>query len=127
MPTPTILIVDDSSFSVKVISKALGPLGAKLVTACDGDEGLEAYRREQPDVVLLDLLMPNKDGFDVLEQLHKLDPDHKTIVVSADIQDASRERAMSLGAIAFINKPFEAASVIAAVQSVLGSPAVAGN
>ena len=101
-----ILIVDDSGFSRNMTKRALAGLGHEVLTANDGVSGLAAIESEQPDCVILDLLMPVLDGFGVLEVLQTQgDAAPPVVVVSADIQESTRERVLSLGAIQILNKP----------------------
>jgi len=90
-----------------------------VVEAEDGLTALERYFLEKPDLVLLDLVMKGMSGLDVLEKLHELDPKVRAIVVSADIQDSSRELAVAGGARNFLNKPVDRASLLSAVSCVL--------
>ena len=80
---------------------------------------LERYFLEKPDLVLLDLVMKGMMGLDVLEKLHQMDPKVRTIVLSADIQNSSREMATAGGACSFLNKPIDRASLLSAVSGVL--------
>ncbi len=68
-------------------------------------QGIEKYKHQPADLVFLDLTMPDMDGFETLEQLKLIDSQVKVVVVSADIQESSREKAMQLGALDFLQKP----------------------
>jgi CheY-like chemotaxis protein len=103
----TILIVDDSKFSRGRVAAALAPLGHQLVEAENGARALDRIRRQLPDLLITDLLMPEVDGFGLLTTLQHEGLQVPTIVISADIQATSRARAVELGAIDFINKPFK--------------------
>jgi len=105
MATP-VLVVDDSAMSRKLIISALPPQWEVDVRqASNGAEAIEAYRAGKADIIFLDLTMPVMDGFEVLETLRKEDLNTFVIVVSADYQPKSVERALALGAMAFIQKP----------------------
>jgi two-component system chemotaxis response regulator CheY len=105
MATP-VLVVDDSAMSRKLIINALPPdWTVEVRQASNGAEAIKAYRAGKAEVIFLDLTMPVMDGFDVLETLRKEDLNTFVIVVSADYQPKSVERALSLGAMAFIQKP----------------------
>jgi chemotaxis protein CheY-P-specific phosphatase CheC len=107
MTTP-VTICDDSSFARKQIAQALPEhWDIKVTFASNGIEGLEAVRQNQAEVLFLDLTMPEMDGFEVLYHIFTEQLNSVVIVVSGDIQPAARERVMSLGAIAFIKKPFD--------------------
>ena len=102
-----ILIADDSSFVRNVISKALNTnfSDLEIVTCTDGQEAYNAYLEHQPDLLITDLLMPNMTGQDLLRKLKEDHEDVRAIVISADIQNATREELDEIGVVGFINKP----------------------
>ena len=81
---PKILIVDDSSFQRRMIRRALGPLALDTIEAGDGRAAIELVQQESPDVILLDLLMPELDGFQVLAELQKEHCPIPRVVLTAD-------------------------------------------
>lgn len=101
----SILIVDDAAFSRRMIKKYLQADGYNIIEATNGREGLEMALDRQPDGILTDLLMPDVSGFEFLEALQQKGLKIPIAVISADIQDSSRQRAVALGAAGFINKP----------------------
>jgi two-component system chemotaxis response regulator CheY len=105
------------------VRRLLETAGYDVVEADDGMTALERYFLEKPDLVLLDLVMKGMMGLDVLEKLHEMDPKVRAIVVSADIQDSSRELAVAGGARNFLNKPVDRASVLLAVSGALEASA----
>ncbi len=103
-----LLICDDSGFARKQMAKSLPPdWNVDIHFATDGVEGIEAIREGKGDIVLLDLTMPNMDGFGVLEIIRREDLPAMVIVVSGDIQPEARKRVLDLGALAFIEKPID--------------------
>lgn len=101
-----ILVVDDSAMARKMLIKSLPPeWDVEISQAGNGKEAMEAYRAGKAAVMFLDLTMPEMDGFQVLEALRQEDLNSMVIVVSADIQPVAQERAMAMGAIAFVKKP----------------------
>lgn len=106
MSAISLLICDDSSLARKQLLQAL-PAGWPVVVsqAATGIEALERVRQGDIDVLLLDLTMPELDGYQVLAQLREEKLPCKTIVISADIQDEAVRRVLALGALAFIKKP----------------------
>ena len=114
-----ILIVDDSALTRRSLRQILEGAGFEVVEAEDGLAAIERYFLEKPDVVLLDLVMRGMYGLDVLEKLRELDGEARVVVVSADIQSSSQELAVQAGAKAFINKPFDKAEILAALESAL--------
>jgi len=121
--TAKILLVDDSGLARRTIRQILEAAGYVVVEAEDGLGALERYFLEKPDLVLLDLVMKGMMGLDVLAKLHEMDPNVRAIVVSADIQDSSREMAAAGGARDFLNKPVDRASLLSAVSGVLEASA----
>lgn len=109
-----LLIVDDSVFSRKAMLKSI-PEGwdVDITQAANGEEALVALRKGLGEVVLLDLTMPVLDGFGVLEGIRDEGLKAKVVVVSADIQPKAKFRVMSLGALAFLQKPFNKESLAA--------------
>ncbi len=100
-----ILIVDDSLFSRTATKKLLEGWDFQILEAVNGKEALEIIFNEKPDLVFLDLLMPELDGFGVLKQLNKKGLKIPVIVVSADIQESTKRQCLNLGAIDYFNKP----------------------
>ena len=121
--TAKILLVDDSAMARRTTRQILEAAGYVVVEAEDGMTALERYFLEKPDVVLLDLVMKGMMGLDVLDKLHQLDPKVRAIVLSADIQDSSREMAAAGGARNFLSKPIDRASLLSAVSGVLEASA----
>ena len=117
--TGKILLVDDSGLARRGVRQILESAGYVVAEAEDGLIALERYFLEKPDLVLLDLVMKGMNGLDVLKKLHELDPGARVIVVSADVQDSSREMALSGGAAGFLNKPVDRAGLLSVVASVL--------
>jgi len=114
-----ILLVDDSAMARRNVRQMLETAGYEVVEAEDGMTALERYFLDKPDLVLLDLVMKGMRGLDVLDKLHEMDPKVRAIVVSADIQDSSREMAVAGGARNFLNKPVDRASLLSAVSAAL--------
>jgi serine phosphatase RsbU (regulator of sigma subunit) len=118
---PKILIVDDTPLNVDLLEQALDELGYQTVTAFDGQAALEQIVATQPDLVLLDMMMPVMDGFEVLMRV-KADPathDLPVIVISALSDMSSIVRGIEMGADDFLPKPFEPAILRARLQNSL--------
>src|SRR4029079_10849157 len=119
-----IMIVDDSALSRRTLRRILESAGYEVVEADDGMAALELYFLEKPSLVLLDLVMKGMYGIDVLVKLREMDPKALVVVASADIQSSTRKMVDEAGALGFINKPFVAEQVIAAVQAALTEGAI---
>jgi two-component system KDP operon response regulator KdpE len=111
-----ILVVDDDPRIVRFIRSSLIARGYEVFTAANGDEALEIAEAEQPDIMLLDIFLPVKDGFEVLKELRAFS-DMPVLAFSAN--SSVSERALSLGAIDFIGKPFTPDELIRRVKLVL--------
>jgi CheY-like chemotaxis protein len=101
----SVLLIDDSRLSRMMIRKELSSLDLDIREAGGGREGLDLYKEKKADIVFLDLTMPEMDGFETLENLLKIDPDAKVIILTADVQTGSTEKAMDLGAVRVMHKP----------------------
>lgn len=100
-----ILLVDDSRFQRKCMSRLLTDLGHEVSQAENGEMGLEMVQSVEPDMIITDLLMPVVDGIGLLRGLKEQDYKIPVVVVTADIQESSREECLQLGAYGFLNKP----------------------
>jgi len=125
---PRILIVDDDPVILRLLQINFRLEGYEVDSASRGDEALRRAREAVPDVVVLDIMMPGVDGFDVLRQL-KEDPasrDVPVILLSARAQDEDRRRGYALGVEEYVTKPFDPAHLVEIVRRVLaGRPAQA--
>jgi len=103
-----ILIADDSKIARKMVIKMLNSLfkeDCEVLQASNGQDALNLYQEQRPDLILLDLTMPILNGYDTIQEIIKKDPKAKIIVVSADIQRGAKEKVLQLGALEFIKKP----------------------
>ena len=117
MAVKTILLVDDSPTERKMMLQALQGKGYNLVSASDGEEALEKVAQQKPDLVLLDIILPRKNGFQVCRQL-KTSPetqDIKVILISSKTQDTDRFWGLKQGADEYLYKPVSAEALQASV------------
>ena len=119
-----VLIVDDARFMRNVLKACVLECGHEVIEASDGEECLRLVDSESPDLIMLDLVMPKLDGFQVLENLRVRPSAPPIIVMTADIQKSVKERVLELGAKAFLNKPPEREAVVAAITAVFEEVAV---
>ncbi len=115
-----VLVVDDAAFMRMRCTKMLSEKGYDVVEAADGLEALKKYREHSPEVVLLDITMPNMDGIATLKKLIEIDPEVKVAMVTAMGQQSMVIEALKSGAKDFVIKPFDAARVLAAVEKLVG-------
>ena len=116
-----ILIIDDSLFQQKILTGILKEAGYDVVCAENGKDGLEYAEKEKPDVVITDLLMPEFDGFFLLESMKAKIERVPVIIITSDIQDSTRKRCTTLGAAGFLNKPVKKETLLPAIKKVLSS------
>ena len=104
------LVTDDSKLARRVLTKALleHTDEADILQAANGLEAVKMTLKEKPDVVFLDLTMPEMDGYTALPKLLKINPDIKVVVISADVQEQAKEKVLALGAKFHIAKPINA-------------------
>ena len=115
-----VLVVDDAAFMRKVLTDALVAGGHEVVgEAGDGDAALDAYKDLQPDLVTLDITMPEKDGLATLRELVEIDPAARVVICSALGQETKVLDAIKAGAKDFVVKPFKADRVLDAVGKAL--------
>ena len=114
-----ILITDDSLLQRRTLSAIVKDEGHEVETATNGREALECIQVQAPDCLLLDMLMPEVDGIQVLEALRSQNQNFPVIVLTADIQDWLKERCLELGAKKFLNKPVKQEELRTALQEVL--------
>jgi CheY-like chemotaxis protein len=105
-----------------VVAKALKPIDVLIVTAVNGEEGIQKAVTEKPDLILLDVTMPVMDGIETLTRLKQLPgvKDIPVVMLSADGGNESVQRATELGALRFITKPFTAEALLSGISEHLG-------
>jgi two-component system, chemotaxis family, chemotaxis protein CheY len=114
-----ILIVDDASFMRMMLRNILTSHGHTIVAEAEnGLKAIEAYQASKPDIMLIDLIMPEMGGIEAVKRIMEIDPKAKVIICSAMGQQALVVEAMQAGARDFIIKPFQPTSVIEAVQKM---------
>ena len=120
-----ILIVDDSPSQLMGIRRIVEKLGHEALTAEDGAAGVEAAKRELPDLILMDVVMPNLNGFQATRSITR-EPSTKHIpivLVTTKDQDTDRVWGMRQGAKAYITKPFSETELADIIQQMLGADA----
>ena len=111
-----VLVVDDSGLARRTTRKILESAGYEVIEAEDGLRGLEQFYVERPAIVVLDVTMKDMDGIEVLKRIRELDETAKVIIVTADVQNSTREMAESGGAFGFVIKPVIAKSLLDAIE-----------
>ena len=116
-----ILVVDDQPVNVKLLEKILDTAGySNVVSTTDSREAASLFQQSATDLVLLDLNMPHKDGFEVLEEIRALEKDYPPVIVLTALKDVdSRVRALESGARDFISKPFDRVELLSRMHNML--------
>ena len=116
-----ILVVDDEAFMRMMIKDILSRAGYNVIAeAADGINAIEKFKTNIPDLVIMDITMPEMDGIAVLKEIRKIDPNAKVIMCSAMGQQAMVTVCIQAGAKDFIVKPFQTERVLEAVQKCIG-------
>jgi two-component system, chemotaxis family, chemotaxis protein CheY len=117
-----IMIVDDAAFMRMMIKDILTKNGYEIVAeAADGAQAVEKYKEHQPDLVTMDITMPEMDGIAALKEIKQINPNAKVIMCSAMGQQAMVIDAIQAGAKDFIVKPFQADRVLEAIGKILSN------
>lgn len=121
---PKILVADDEPNIVISLEYLLKREGYSVVIARDGQEAVDAIVREQPDLVLLDVMMPKKTGFEVCQEVRGLESAQgtKILMLTAKGRDTDVAKGLALGADAFMTKPFATRELVQKVAEMLGRP-----
>jgi DNA-binding response OmpR family regulator len=115
---PKVLVVDDEDEVVELLTYGLRLAGFKVVVAPDGGSAVQAAQRCKPDVVLLDVSLPDVDGFSLLSELRAV-TSSPVIFLTARSRNADRKQGLSLGAADYVTKPFEMDDLLKRVRRAL--------
>jgi two-component system alkaline phosphatase synthesis response regulator PhoP len=114
----SILIVDDEHSIIDIVKAYLEEEGFDVVTAMDGPSGLEAVISKEPDLVILDIMLPGMDGVEVLRRLRR-DSDVYVIMLTAKAEETDKVVGLSVGADDYLTKPFSPRELVARVKAAL--------
>ncbi|MCI0399546.1 MAG: response regulator transcription factor [Chloroflexi bacterium] len=127
--TKAVLVVDDEERLVSLVKAYLTQEGFRVVTAADGREAIFVARQEKPDLIILDVMMPELDGYEFM-RLHRKERETPIILLTAKIEEEDRVVGLELGADDYVTKPFSPRELMARVRAVLrrtGQRAPAGQ
>ena len=117
MSTPRLLIVDDSRAQRFILRRCLEGQDVEIVgEAADGREATEKFQHLRPDVVLLDLVMPEMDGHEALDHILTFDPNARVVIASSVGSEETVRACLSRGAISFLQKPFATEALLRVIQ-----------
>ena len=114
------MIADDSD-AIRLVLKDILSIGEHEIVseAKDGEESVDFYRKQKPDLLLLDLAMPKKDGLTVVKEIMQIDPNAKIILITASDDQKIINQCLKNGALSHISKPFDFNAVLKAITDVL--------
>ena len=113
-----VLVVDDSALARRTLRQHLEELGHTVDEATNGEQALERFALNPPDLMILDMVMSGMYGLDVLTHVRELNPTARVLVVTADIQNSTAEQARNAGASGLLNKPVSRERLARAVDEV---------
>ena len=117
-----ILIIDDEAHVRRLIEAVLGRAGYEVITAINGDDGLAKLGSKKPELVILDVAMPEMDGFEVLERIQDNPQTRKTPVIMLTGKDQTAARARQANVTAYISKPFDNIKLTAIIAQIFLEP-----
>jgi DNA-binding response OmpR family regulator len=117
---PRVLVVEDDPDLLVILRVNLSGAGIEPILASDGRTAIDRIQAERPDAVLLDVMLPGIDGWQVLEELHRLGNPVPTVICSAKRHPEDMARARELGAVAYLVKPFDIERLVDAVVDAAG-------
>ena len=115
---PKILVIDDEPSIVNLVTAYLKPEGYEIYTAIDGPSGLKAARAFKPDLIILDVMLPGMDGFEVLSRLRR-ESEVYVILLTAKTEETDKVVGLSVGADDYVTKPFSPRELMARVKAAL--------
>jgi len=118
----TVLIVDDEEYIVTSLEYVMKSAGYEVEVAYDGEQAIEKVKETAPDLLILDVMMPKLDGFEVCEKIraNPLWESIRIIMLTAKGRDSERDKGISLGADAYMTKPFSTRDILKRVTELLG-------
>ena len=122
MPEKRVLLIEDEPNIIEAIRFILSRDGWRVDTHSDGSTALDAVERRDPDLIILDVMLPNRSGYDILNDLRNSDAarDVPVLMLTARGQKKDRELAEKLGASKFMTKPFSNGEILATVREMVG-------
>ena len=117
-----ILVVDDEIYIVHILDFSLGMEGYEVITALDGEQALEKVKTEKPDLIVLDIMMPKLDGYEVCKSIKSsADTQHiPVILLSAKGRNVDQKLGFDVGADDYITKPFSPRKLVERINQLLG-------
>lgn len=119
MSKAKILYVEDEIFLAKIVRESLESRGYTIILETDGSKAVEQYKVNKPDICVLDIMLPNKDGFTIAEEIRNENTDTPIIFLTAKIQTADLVKGFNMGGNDYIRKPFSMEELIVRIENAL--------
>src|SRR3954466_11248051 len=127
MKKTKVLYVEDEVFLAKIVSETLQSRGYEVVLENDGGRAVEQFNKEKPDVCVLDIMLPNKDGFAIADEIREKDLYVPIIFLSAKSQTSDVVNGFKLGGNDYIRKPFSIEELIVRIENLLKTKPIAAS
>src|ERR1700752_3610391 len=132
MSKTKVLYVEDELFLGKIVKESLETRGFDVIMESDGAKATAAFKKSEPDICVLDIMLPNKDGFTIADEIRELDEEVPIIFLTAKTQTEDVVKGFTLGGNDYIRKPFSMEELIIRIQNVLrnkveGSQKITGD
>jgi len=114
-----IFYVEDELFLARIVKESLESRGFEVIMESDGAKALELFKRSQPDICVLDIMLPNKDGFAIADEIRELDENIPIIFLTAKTQTEDVVKGFTIGGNDYIRKPFSVEELIVRIQNLL--------
>ena len=119
MSKTKIFYVEDEVFLARIVKESLESRGFEVIMESDGAKALELFKRSQPDICVLDIMLPNKDGFAIADEIRELDENIPIIFLTAKTQTEDVVKGFTIGGNDYIRKPFSVEELIVRIQNLL--------
>jgi DNA-binding response OmpR family regulator len=119
MSATKVFYIEDELFLGKIVKESLESRGFEVMMESDGDKALPLFRKSKPDICVLDIMLPNKDGFAIADEIRELDEEVPIIFLTAKTQTEDVVKGFSLGGNDYIRKPFSMEELIVRIQNLL--------
>src|SRR5687767_12523807 len=119
MSKTKILYVEDELFLAKIVRESLESRGFDVIMEEDGGRAVDVFKKNEPDICVLDIMLPNKDGFEIADEIRQMNEEVPIIFLTAKTQTEDVLKGFSLGGNDYIRKPFSMEELIVRIQHVL--------
>src|SRR5258708_11761617 len=119
MSKTKVFYVEDEVFLARIVKESLESRSFEVIMECDGAKAIDLFRKSKPDICVLDVMLPNKDGFTIADEIRELNEDIPIIFLTAKTQTEDVVKGFTLGGNDYVRKPFSMEELIARLQNLL--------